>query len=119
MLLQTFRLLADASASGGMSTSDIGPAISMIGSLGISIWYVYYTTTVAIPRMHRSHRIERFQLIAAHRAERGEMQDRFDKALVEMRSEFDTDVQALLTELKESRLQFTQWMTERRAGQPS
>lgn len=47
--------------------SAIMPAVSNLGALGFAVWYAYYTTTVAIPK-----------LIADHRAERTEMQTRFD-----------------------------------------
>lgn len=64
------------------------PAISTVGSLGFAVWYAYYTTTVAIPK-----------LLEAHRAERLEMQQRFDAALHE-----------LLAEMKDQRNQFAAWM---------
>jgi len=64
--------------------SSLLPAVSAMGSLGFAVWYAYYTTTVVIPK-----------LLEAHRAERQEMQTRFDARL-----------QDLLSELKEQRNEF-------------
>lgn len=69
-----------AAADAGSQIEDYLPALSTVGSLGFAVWYAWYTTTVLIPRM-----------LDAHRAERTEMQNRFDlqlRALVdEMRSQ--------------------------------
>lgn len=43
------------------------PAISTIGSMGFAVWYAWYITTVAIPK-----------LLDSHKQERTEMQARFD-----------------------------------------
>lgn len=102
MLLHTFTLLAEAS---GFSGSDIAPALSTLGSLGISIWYVYHTTTVSIPRMQ-----------ADHKAEREQMQERWDKQSDEQRADFSATIQSLLVEMKEQRSQFAEWMRSRLQG---
>jgi len=90
-------LIAATDAAASASLLDPGsllPAVSAMGSLGFAVWYAYYTTTVVIPK-----------LLEAHRAERQEMQIRFDNRL-----------QQLLTELKEQRLDFT---SGRLPGRPS
>lgn len=84
-------ILAEAAAD----ASNLLPAISAIGSLGFAVWYAYYTTTVAIPK-----------LLDAHAAERLAMQTRFDKALADERAEFAGVIHGLLAEMKEQRLQF-------------
>ena len=85
-------ILAAEAAAAIHDISEYLPAVSTLGSLGFAVWYAYYTTTVAIPK-----------LLEAHRTERLELQERFDAALHE-----------LLVELKEQRTQFATWMTRGR-----
>jgi hypothetical protein len=40
-------LAAEAAAD----VSSYLPAVSTLGSLGFAVWYAYYTTTVAIPKL--------------------------------------------------------------------
>ena len=72
-------LLIIAADAGADATAWL-PAVSAIGSLGFAVWYAYYTTTVAIPKLLESHRVERT-----------EMQARFDgimdKLVTEMRQQ--------------------------------
>lgn len=95
-------LLAEAAPIG---IADFSPALSTVGSLGICGWHVFYTTTVTIPKMQ-----------ADHMAERQAMQDRFDTQLSDQRTEFlklldsqrtdfNNDVQSILSEMKEQRAQ--------------
>lgn len=81
-------ILLILAAEAAADVSGYLPAVSTLGSLGFAVWYAYYTTTVAIPK-----------LLEAHRAERLELQQRFDSALHE-----------LLAEMKEQRTQFAAWM---------
>lgn len=81
-------------------TASILPVVSMVGSLGFAVWYAWYVTTVAIPK-----------LMADHRAEREEVQKRFDQNVIDLRTDFNNNLHALLTEMKEQRAQFTAWMT--------
>jgi len=89
-------LAADVTDAG-----TILPAVSMVGSLGFAVWYAWYVTTVAIPK-----------LMADHRAERENVQKRFDQNVIDLRSDFNSDLHALLVEMKEQRAQFTAWMTK-------
>lgn len=88
-MLPMLTLLADT----GISLPDLGPAIASIGSIGISSWHVYYTTTVTIPKLLQSHADER----------------------TEMQKRHDTAIHELLSEMKEQRQQFAAWMTKPRA----
>ena len=83
MLTFTLALLAEAS-----QTIDLAPTVSSLGSLGFSVWYAWYTTTVVIPK-----------LLDSHKQERAEMQERHDARVHE-----------LMNEIKEQRQQFAQLM---------
>lgn len=81
----------------GIDPVAILPALSTISSVGFAIWYSWYVTTVAFPRRE-----------AESRAEREEMQRRFDACL-----------QVLTEELKQVRLQKTKQMLRVANGQAS
>lgn len=82
-------------AADAVDSGSILPMVSMIGSLGFAVWYAWYVTTVAIPK-----------LMDNHRAEREEMQKRFDQLLLDLRTDFNNDLHAQLVEMKEQRQQF-------------
>lgn len=67
----------------GLDPASLLPALSTVSSIGFALWYSYYNVTSVIPKM-----------LADHRAERTEMQERFDQAL-----------HALVDELKDTRRQ--------------
>ena len=77
-----------AEAAVAFDPASIMPALSTLGSLGFAVWYAYYTTTVAVPK-----------LLESHRAERDQMQARFDATIHD-----------LLVEMKQQRDQFEAWM---------
>lgn len=91
-------LLADATVA--QTIADLSPTISSIGSIGFAVWYAWYTTTTTLPK-----------LLADHRAEREQMQARYDQAQA-----------MLLQEMREQRVlfaqqssQFASWMTRKDA----
>ncbi|MBS0207089.1 MAG: hypothetical protein JSS49_29790 [Planctomycetes bacterium] len=90
-MLRLFILATDSAIPPPLSfdPSTLLPAVSTVGSLGFAVWYAYYTTTAVIPK-----------LLEAHRAERLEMQTRFD-----------AQIEQLLAEMKEQRNEFIAWRT--------
>lgn len=82
-------LIAEGAAVAAFDLGSIAAPVSALTSVGFAVWYAYYVTTVAMPK-----------LMDAHRAERTEMQTRFDTAIHD-----------LLGEMKEQRQQFSEWMT--------
>lgn len=76
---------------GGFNPADLTAPLSALSSIGFAVWYSWYVTTVAMPKMLESHREER-------------------KAAADQHAD---SVHELLMEMKEQRLQFTAWMTAR------
>jgi hypothetical protein len=80
-------LATDGTPTVQFDASSIMAALSTVGSVGFAVWYAWYVTTVSIPK-----------LLEAHRAERAEMQARFDATMHE-----------LLAEMKEQRTSYAAW----------
>ncbi len=80
-------LLNLAEVSAVLDPSTLTAPISAFGSLAFSIWFSWYMTTVAMPKMQASHEAERERWSTACLAERTAMREQFSGALRDLLAE--------------------------------
>lgn len=78
---------------------DLAPAISTIGSLGISGWFVVHTMTKTIPNLQADHRSERKEIFERHDKQLEDQRKDLLLAVATARQDFLDD----LREIRQSR----------------
>lgn len=101
--MELWFLLADAS----VGVADLAPAISTLGSLGISGWFVIHVMTKTLPKNAEDRRAELEQANLRHDTQLKEQRTDLLGAIGEQRKDFLQDLAAqradFLADLKELR----------------